>query len=207
MLKKVLGILALVLSFNSHAVYRMYIYESGANVILSGSGTLNLPGTQPPGSEAFSFGLPFGEIYTRGAFRTISGQGDFVGYNATSCPAPYTSGNNISYADARTGSGPRLDNDGARCFVSPPVNYVAGAPLAEVMTFNNRTLAGMLLIPGTYTWNFGAGQVTDSVILVVGSAPPVATVPTMSEWGMLILSALLAIGAFFVIRRGQRNRE
>jgi hypothetical protein len=64
----------------------------------------------------------------------------------------------------------------------------------------------MLLIPGTYTWNFGAGQVTDSVILVVGSAPPVATVPTMSEWGMLILSALLAFGAMVVIRRGRQNR-
>jgi hypothetical protein len=38
MLKKFLGLVALLLSFNSHAVYRMYLYESEANVILSGSG-------------------------------------------------------------------------------------------------------------------------------------------------------------------------
>ncbi len=75
-------------------------------------------------------------------------------------------------------------------------------------TWSNRTLASLGLTTGTYTYTWGAGANADSLTLRIGTAlpPPPATVPTMSEWAMILLGVLLAGGAALFISRRRSTR-
>jgi hypothetical protein len=77
---------------------------------------------------------------------------------------------------------------------------VLGAPINSTSTWSGKTLAGLNLVAGTYTFDFG----TDTITYIVGTPATTHTthsVPTLSEWGMVILSGLLALGAIFRLRR------
>lgn len=51
-----------------------------------------------------------------------------------------------------------------------PEGYVSGASLTDSMSFDNATLAGLDLTPGTYTWNWGSGGNEDSFTINIGAA-------------------------------------
>ncbi len=62
------------------------------------------------------------------------------------------------------------------------------------------------MTPGTYVWTWGTGPTADGLVLQIGPAAPVVPVaaqpvPTLSEWGMVILGSWLAFGAIVTIRR------
>lgn len=59
------------------------------------------------------------------------------------------------------------------------------------------TIASLGLTPGTYTWTWAG----DSFTVNVGMAPPaVASIPTLSEWGMILLSLALAVFGVWSLR-------
>jgi hypothetical protein len=72
----------------------------------------------------------------------------------------------------------------------------------------NMPLSGVQ--PGTHTFYFGIDTVMDGNLtwdsyysdsVVVNITQPPAAVPTLSQWGMIILSLLLAGAAIFALRR------
>src|SRR5262249_56783244 len=91
-----------------------------------------------------SFGTNIGNIAS-------TGSGDTVGLLA----APMPPGATVSFIDV-------------------PLNYVSGAPLSDIATFNNTTISGLFLTPGTYIWTWGTGahQGTFTLDIIGPSAVP-----------------------------------
>ena len=80
-----------------------------------------------------------------------------------------------------------------------PLNYPSGDPLGtSTSTWNNTTIAGLNLAPGTYVWTFGSEPNVDSFTLVIEGS---TSVPTLSEWAIILLNLLLALGVFAGMNR------
>lgn len=89
-------------------------------------------------------------------------------------------------------------------FVFAPAGYVSGSALTSSATWTATSLASLGLTPGTYLWTWGTGPTADSFTVHIGIAPP-ASIPTLSEWGLLVLAVLMA-GWAMHHRLWQRSR-
>ena len=183
------------------ASYTMTLTESGGNVVASGSGTLNTTaltsngstptfpaiapisgfmafGTMPPGSADRYIGLITGPTnFGTGAFNaSLSGTGSSV---VGMSQIPNT--------------------------LLVPQGYVSNTVLTYSGTAAGQTFSSLGVTPGTYTWTWGSGGDADSFVLQIGAASNGASnvnaVPTLSEWGLILLSSLLALGTIAYTRR------
>jgi hypothetical protein len=145
--------------------------QVGLNVVATGIGTIDTTGltTIPPG------------VHSTGAF-IVPAAGDIIngspngtnydGYTGFTGPTSFGPG---QLTGPSTGSGDIVGIDNgefspARLIV--PAGYMSGSPLSDTGTYLNQTLAGLLVIPGTYTWTWDNGA--DNFILQIG---PVTTTP------------------------------
>jgi len=178
---------------HSHAAYTLNFVQSGPDVVATGSGSINTSGATFAGNTISPaviipnlgmalVGTPPSSIY---AITTLG-------------PADYGSGAGI-LSSSTTGDAAGITSG---AWIGVPVGYVSGAPLApSTTTWAGTTMAALGLTPGSYTWTWGAGPTADSFTIVVAST---ASIPTLSEWAMLLMSGLLAAGALVGLRRRQR---
>jgi hypothetical protein len=151
------------------------IYNSGSNVVMTSTGTVNLSGLTKVQSN-------FGPIGAGG-----------LGINT----ATFISGPNSSYADSYSGFTSVPSNFGSGSgggntsgsgdvfgiivdqnppyFLLVPTGYTSGANISSTQTFNNTSLSTLGLTNGTYTYTWSGG----SVDVVVGGPAPTPT-PTPS---------------------------
>lgn len=196
MLKKFLAVLLSCLVFSpAFATLTFRLAESGGNVVVTVSGSLNTVGLTTIGP--FGCGAN-GLIQPR--FATIC-----VGAGATlksGLAGPTTFGSNIT-TNASSSTGDSMFFDGTNGNVGLPAVYTSGSPLSGTATFNGKTFATLGVTPGTYTWTKGAGADADTVVVttVPEAVATVATVPTLSEWGMMLLAGLMALATFVTLRR------
>lgn len=194
-----LAAIALMVCGYAHAAYTAYIYQSGPNVMITGSGSINWTALMHEGDDWVPPGIqPDPDIILLGA------EGNISVYSGTvSGPASIGSGGSAIFAD--TGTGSLAGIQGADGLIAVPLNYVSGTPLGtSTATWNGSTIAGLGLVPGTYTWTWGSGPAADSFTLNVGMAPSsLAAVPTLSELMLIGLSSLLAV--LGVARTRRRN--
>jgi hypothetical protein len=116
------------------------------------------------------------------------------------------------------GTGSRAGAKIVRITVSPAPNVTAtveidsGSGFVTVIPATNVSSAvGQAPIPATFKMGFGAatGGATNiheirgftTVNAPVAATVAAASIPTLSEWGMIILAALLALGSFAILRR------
>jgi len=191
-----LGVMAF--SSSAYASAIIEIKQQGANVVATGSGTLDL-------ADLFaSFGGFDG-------FTAVSGQNAYVVtgpvlpatdsvtfYTGATGPANFGSG---PYMVASSGSGDRFGVDvaggTARIWIAP--NYHSGSALSATDTWDNTTLAGLGLDPGVYTYSWGTGADADTLQVRIGGA--VAGVPEASTWAMMLGGFGLVGGAMRARRR------
>lgn len=191
--------LALLLSATaSQALYRITIEQSGADVIFTGAGSINTAGLSISGSAYCTH--PNG---SHGPIATCVGASSPVnqltGYGSALDRIYATSAPSLSIATASSGNAVGLT--GRTLYV--PVGYVSGAAISNSSTFSGQTLAGMGLTVGslqTYTLPSG-----DRVVITVGNfalptAAP-ASIPTLSEWGVIVISFVLALFGLARVRR------
>jgi hypothetical protein len=164
-----------------NAGFIMSIQQVGSDVVETGSGTINfsaLPDEGPASDTAFIWpSFPFGSLAVGGPtagdpvefYMGISGPSGFGSSAAT--PATLGSGDLAGV----------IANDG----VYVPSGYVSGAALSDTSTYAIKTLAGLGLTPGTYTWTWGTGATADSFQLQIGPA----STPEPSTFGLLALAA------------------
>lgn len=189
--------LLLLLSGNTFAAYTLYFFESGGNVVASGSGSLNLGALSPAGSGPLSPGViaSAGLVFTGTA-------GTVDAYLGISGPPAFGGGGPVG---ANAGSGDMVGLDSTMPgFVFAPAGYVSGAALTSSATWTATSLASLGLTPGTYLWTWGTGPTADSFTVHIGIPPP-ASIPTLSEWGLLVLAVLMA-GWAMHHRLWQRSR-
>lgn len=169
------GILALVsllglgITQSARANFTETVQQVGANVMATGIGAINLTGLTSsgpffPGSDGFAANVGF--IESGAPPSSIDGYHGFTGptsFGTGSGTANSSSGDFVGiYGNPTTYGAPTL-------WVPP--GYVSGNFLSDSMTFNNSTIAGLGLTPGTYVWTWGANQNFTLIIGRGGSAP------------------------------------
>lgn len=138
------------------------ITESGGNVIVSGTGSLNTAGLTFVQTTVSGQG-----IHPADSFLEVS-SGSFDLYQSISGPSSFGTG---LYKFPSSGSGDRFGIRYGAASLTVPVGYVSGTPLSGTSTYANTSCAQLGLTPGTYTWTWGSGATADSLTLkIVDSA-------------------------------------
>lgn len=183
---------AILLTNSAYAAYTAYIYESGGNVIASGSGSLNLTGAVGAGggTTVALIAPMFGLLHT-GVVGNVNRYTNIVG------PALFGSG---PPAPASSSAGDLVGIRGVVGEFFVPAGYVSGAPLSSSAVLNATTIATLGITPGTYVWTWAG----DTFTVNVGTPPPApapAPIPTLSDWGLAALTLMLFTLAFNRVRR------
>ncbi|KRB35646.1 IPTL-CTERM sorting domain-containing protein [Acidovorax sp. Root70] len=199
--KQIAASALLCLSTQSFAAYTVYVYQSGANVVASGSGSINTTGLVSAGPAST---LPL--VRSASALLYIGGTPSVFTamdmFNGVAGPTSFGASATTFNADVTTGGLTGIIGSSNRLFVPP--GYVSGSAITSSATWNAQTLAGMSLTNGTYVWTWGAGPSADSFTVVIGSPPTVpspSSIPTLSEWGLIGLSSLVAMFGIARMRR------
>lgn len=175
---------------SANAAYTINMFQSGPNVVATGSGTINLTGLAGAGS-----GGTAAIVRAVNATMVVGTSTTFDAYDGFAGPAAFGGGAAFT-ASSYSGNGVGLNGSIGRLVV--PQGYVSGNALASSSTWNGATLASLGLTVGTYTWNWAG----DSLTLIISLAPPASTpVPTLSEWGVVGLAVLLALSGLMRMRR------
>lgn len=182
------GLALLACATAAQAVYTINIREVGPDVVMSGTGSINLTGmtssATPPCSSQPAAIVPNGLCIGDSSAVLFDFYSGALGSTVAGLTAVST------LADSASGAPVML----ALSSLYLPTNYVSNTPMSGSATFNGKTLVSMGLTAGaTRTFTLPS---TDRVVInvgaVAGPAAP-ASIPTLSEWGVIILSAALAL--------------
>ncbi len=195
----------LVVAGGTNAAVTVSIQQSGSNVVVTTSGSLNTAALGPPMLvPGFTVGGTWPDIGYVLTGDNVAG--DFFVSLPNSAVSP-------SYGSNYWGSGgntaPSLSAGSLFSIefdtpaVQLPVGYTTGTSLAGTATFSGQTLAGLGITNlGTYTLTFGVTPNTDSVTVVISIAP--AAVPSLSELAQLMLG-LMVIGIAWHFHNNRQN--
>ena len=100
-------------------------------------------------------------------------------YRGVSRPASFGSG---ALTGTNNSSGDRFGADTADSFLFVPPGYVSGTALSDSATFEGQTFATLGVTPGIYVYDWGSGDHTDTLTIVIGGE-----VPEPSTWAMMLL--------------------
>ena len=175
--------------------YVLNVTQNGPNVTASGSGTINttaLTGSASLTSAALVYSalgiIGVGQLAALNEWTTVSGPSGF-GFGAP-VSASSVSGNLVAiYASGRG--------------IFLPQSYVSGSATSGTATWNNTTIAGLGLAPGTYTYTWGSGSSADSFTLNIGaSSPSVTATPAPSSLYLAAIAlAILAVWQAIRLRK------
>lgn len=158
------------------AAYTFQVSQSGANVLLTGSGSLNLDGF-----TTVSDTIPISGISGADGLAVVGTSTPRARlYTGITGPANFGTGSFVT-ANSVTGLAVGINVRTNRFFVDP--SYVSGAQFGtSTATFNNTTIAALGLNPGSYVYSFGTGANADTITVQIGSA-----VPEPATWAMMTL--------------------
>jgi hypothetical protein len=165
--------------------------QSGADVVATGTGSLNFLDLS---FQGFDFNNSYVNAGAGAVMIGSAGQyADFFGN--ISGPTSFGSGVNV-FANSSTSTAP--GSTGAGVFGSTgqllvPGGYFANDPFTVSATWNNTTISGLGLAPGTYVWTWGSGNADSLTVIIPGSAVP--------EPSSLLLLGSGALGLLGVVRR------
>ena len=151
----------------SHAAYTITVQEVGANVVATGSGSLNLAALVPAAGLLAWPNTLIPDNGTLGVGPLAADCRLYVGN--VSFPTSIGTGGSVAPS---SGSGSFVGTVGGGYLVVP-LRYVSGSPLGEsATTFAGRTLADLGLAPGEYVWSWGQDSTADSLTVRVGAPTP-----------------------------------
>lgn len=144
------------------------VVESGGDVVVSGSGTLNVASLTPDGSNVrLNASTLNPELAT---FLVGSGFVDY--YTSLNGPSDFGPGV-LSFATTNSGNTFGVLQNGYGNFdLVVPSLYVSGASLSSSATYAGQTFNSLGLTPGTYKWTWGSGADADSITMQIGLAVP-----------------------------------
>jgi hypothetical protein len=148
------------------AAYIAYLSQDSANVVATGSGSLNV-------SNCSNFGgVPSAFVSANAAELVLGASAPFEACFITmSGPTSFGAGGFFP-PDAATGSYVGLANIPGSAQIVLAQTYVSGAPLGtSTATWDNTTLAALGITDGTYVWTWGNGANADSFTLYAGVSP------------------------------------
>ncbi|MBV7454620.1 IPTL-CTERM sorting domain-containing protein [Acidovorax sp. sif1233] len=189
------GLAFLAAANAAQAIYTINIDQVGADVVMTGSGSLNtssMSALTTIGLCAAGHGLIHNNAICIGTETTAD---MFSGVLFPSLTGV------ASTPQAGTGSmGPGVYILGADLYL--PENYISEASISNSTTFAGTTLAGAGLTVGTRTLFLPSG---DEIIINIGLAPPpvvpAANIPTLSEYALMAMASMMAMLGVAAVRR------
>jgi len=152
--------------------FNVTVSQVGPNVVWSGSGSFNLtsltlnqniPGITGGFNRAFAQFVvgptspSSGTTYSGSSFTTFP-----TSFGSSPGGLTPSSSSGSLFGVVQTApSGPRE--------IAVPSGYVSGTVISGSMTYNSQTIAGMGLTPGTYTWSWGTGGNTSTLVMTINS--------------------------------------
>ncbi|WP_406622739.1 IPTL-CTERM sorting domain-containing protein [Acidovorax sp. SDU_ACID1] len=200
-LRSITAAALLCLSTQVFAAYTLHIYESGGDVVASGSGSINTAGLPAPTiSNTRPLARGTDALVYIGGTTNIAGTAMDLFNSGVAGPTSFGTSTTLTYADAGLGDFVGILGDTGRMFV--PLGYTSQSLLSSSAVWSATTLAALGLTPGTYTWTWGAGPTADSFTVQIGPLAA-AAIPTLSEWALIGLSSILAMLGISRMRRRQ----
>lgn len=178
-----------VFAGQAFAAHSIYVYQSGADVVASGSGPLNLTGLTPLAALQVA-----ARTVPNIAQLIIGSAPPYSAYSGATGPASFGGG---ALAAATSSSGNPILLEGGSGVIAVPVGYVSGTPLISSATWSGATIASLGMNPGTYTYTWAG----DSLTVYIGVQPPTGApvpVPGLPPLALVGLAGLLTL---FAIRR------
>jgi hypothetical protein len=179
---------AVALSFGgvAKATFIIDFNQVGGNVVGTGSGSLD---TSDLGAPFVYISAPVGVEPDLATF--VAGDSVANGYELffTTIAGPSEFGpGTTTYASSASGDSVVLaafENE-----IATPIGYVSENPLTDSETFSGQTFASLGLTPGSYTYTFGTGADTDSIIVNIGVSSPSVPEPASIAAAGLVLPGL-----------------
>ncbi|HEY1756538.1 MAG TPA: PEP-CTERM sorting domain-containing protein [Bryobacteraceae bacterium] len=176
-----------------HADVVVDTYQSGSNVVSSYSGTIDLTGLTPNGTDGITPAYIWGADATEVFGPTVGGEPVYLGIVG---PTDFGDG---AATEASSSTGDTFGYGGLAQDLLLPTGYVSGTFLSGTDTWDDTTLAGLGLTPGTYTYTWGTGA-DGSFTVDVGTA----SVPEPSTLGLI---SLVVLAMAFALLRYRLGRE
>lgn len=178
------------LSPPAQAEFIINVAQDGSNVVATGSGTIDLAGLSGPSTYSNSGGTNPGIGYIIGG--SVGSLLD--GYAGIAGPSSFGSGN---FTAPSTSSGDDVGlNVGYYDSIFVPSGYVSGDPLSSNVVWDDTTINGLGMTPGSYTWTWDG----DSFVLNIAASSAVPEPTSL----VLLGTALVGIGA---IRRRKKAAQ
>lgn len=178
----------------ARAEFIFTVDQVGSNVVVTGSGTLNVSGLFNAGiGSGGPFIQPGVPDFEAGVLNALTD--DYYGTGANAIQGPTSLGPGVGDIGIGLGDDVGIGRTGTFELVVPD-GYTSGAALSDSATFLF-TLSAIGLTPGTYVYTWGSGQTADDLKIIVNSAVP--------EPGSLILGP--ALGVLGTVRFLRRRRE
>jgi PEP-CTERM motif len=120
-------------------------------------------------------------------------------YYLSSVSVPFGTSSGF-YSSGFTAAGPGFliwGDGGGAPVVGVPLGYTSGTPISSSLVYTGETIAGLTLIPGTYTFTIP----NDTITLEIAGA---STTPEPSTWAMM-LAGFAGLG-FVGYRRAKKGR-
>ena len=187
----------------AQAAHTVYVYQSGPDVVAQGSGPINTAGITLFGNT----GNYIPDVQANVA-RIASGIGNSTQWQGITGPTSFGAG---AAAFSSSNTGDFVGLVGVNSSLRLPENYVSGAPLQNSSRWPGRTLASLGLVADTYNYTWGTGANSDRFTLLIGTVPPPApvtnpaSVPALSDRGVLLTSTLLGLLSVLWMRRRTRQ--
>lgn len=169
----------------AQASYVITISQDGADVVATGTGSLDLTGMSPAGTVNWeSFVQPGSGRLSLGARTTERYYGAF-----SSSTSSFGTG---GFTDATSGSGTTVIISSGSLYVA--ASYVSGTAMSATSTWANTTLSALGLSEGTYAWTLPSD---DTLSVVIGGQSTAVPEPASLT--------LLGIPAAFTLLRRRRS--
>lgn len=157
------------------------VEQVGANVVTTGSGTLNLASLSGDGPTSDNAKI---EPFSADVIVGITSAGiDF--YRGITGPSSFGTGGLV---EATGGSGDTFGLDSI--FLIVPDGYQSGGKLFGTSYYENTTLAALGVTPGSYTWTWGTGADADFLTVNITSVPEPSTLALAGVAGAIGLGAV-----------------
>jgi hypothetical protein len=145
------------------------ITQNGPNVVLQGSGSLNINDL----TFATSGNLGGGGLGPQTATFISGPNGVFDQYSGSiSSPGTFGTGSGGASSSSTGDIFGIIYPGGPPHALVVPSGYTTGTSLSGSMTFNSQTIAGLGLTEGTYNWTWGSGPNADGITMIIGGTGP-----------------------------------
>jgi hypothetical protein len=161
--------------------------EVGGNLVITGSGTIDLTGL-----SFSSVGADAGFVFAKFGGVAVGVQAADDLYSGVAGPASFGAGGFI-IPFGQSGDVFGVIGDLSPPTILVPHGYVSGASLSGSSTYVGQSFATLGLTQGTYLYTWGSGPTADSLTVTIGTA----AIPEPGTWAMIMLGfAALGLGSF-----------